>query len=229
MRDTGYACFFCMRPYRYYVGGRHKVNIRFLVALLALGLLAAGGCAAGPKVITDFDPSVEFSAFHTFAFSGMTDRGQEIGASDNSPLRGRVKAMIDEQLAAKGFRQVSVEDRPDLLAHIFFGVKGQQRVENTGTAPVLYNRGYGWGPGYYGRPMETYEYHDGEWDRVNSSRVTIREDREGTLIVDLTESSKKALVWRAVIRAVLGDNLEKNFEMANKGVAEAFKAYPPAK
>jgi hypothetical protein len=59
--------------------------------------------------------------------------------------------------------------------------------------------------------------------------VTIREDREGTLIVDLTESSKKALVWRAVIRAVLGDNLEKNFEMANKGVAKAFKAYPPAK
>ncbi len=77
--------------------------------------------------------------------------------------------------------------------------------------------------------METYEYHDGEWDRVNSSRVTIHEDREGTLIVDLAESSKKALVWRAVIRAVLGDNLEKNFEMANKGVAKAFKDYPPAK
>ena len=34
------------------------VNIRFLIACLALGLLAAGGCA-GPKVITDFDPSAD--------------------------------------------------------------------------------------------------------------------------------------------------------------------------
>ena len=212
------------------------MNIRLLIAGLALGLLAAGGCAAGPKVITDFDPSAQFSAFHTFAFSGITDRGREIGVSDNSPLRGRIKEMIDEQLAAKGFRQVSVEDHPDLLVHIFFGVKDKQHVQSTGMTPGPYGPGYGWGPGYYGRglgyygrPVETYEYHDGEWDRVNSSRVTIHEDREGTLIVDLAESSKKALVWRAVIRAVLGDNLEKNFEMANKGVAEAFKAYPPAK
>jgi hypothetical protein len=205
------------------------MNIKFLIAGLALGLLAAGGCAAGPKVITDFDPSAEFSAFHSFAFSGMTDRGQEIGASDNSPLRGRIKEMIDEQLAAKGVRQVSVEDRPDLLAHVFFGVKGQQRVEATGTGPALYGRGYGWGSGYYAAHTETYEYQDGAWTPAKNSRVTTYEDHEGTLIVDLAESSKKTLVWRAVIRAVLGDNLEKNFEMANKGVAEAFKAYPPAK
>ena len=55
------------------------MNIRLLIAGLALGLLAAGGCAAGPKVLTDFDPSAEFSAFRTFAFSGMTDRGRGVG------------------------------------------------------------------------------------------------------------------------------------------------------
>ncbi|MEI8015948.1 MAG: DUF4136 domain-containing protein [Nitrospira sp.] len=204
-------------------------NFRFLIVWLALGLLAAGGCAAGPKVVTDFDPSAEFSTFHTFAFSGITDRGREVGPSDHSPLRERIKQMIDEQLAAKGFRQVSVEDRPDLLVHLFFGVKGQQHAERTGTTPGLYGPRYGWGPGFYGRPVETYEYHDGEWDRVNSSRVTIHEDREGTLIVDMAEPSKKHLVWRAVIRAVLGDNMEENFTLANKGVAKAFKDYPPAK
>ena len=32
------------------------MNFRFLILSLALGLLAAGGCAAGPKVVTDFDP-----------------------------------------------------------------------------------------------------------------------------------------------------------------------------
>jgi len=201
--------------------------------VLALGLLAAGGCA-GPKVITDFDPSVEFSAFRTFAFSGLMDRGREIGVSDNSPLRRRIIEMVDEQLAAKGLRQVSLEDRPDLLVHIFFGVKDKQHVQSTGMTPGLYGPGYGWGPGYYGmgpgyygRQVEAYEYHDGEWDRVNSNRVTTYEERVGTLIVDLAASSKKELVWRAVIKAALGDNLEENFQMANKGVAKAFEDYPP--
>ena len=205
------------------------MNFRFLILSLALGLLTAGGCAAGPKVVTDFDPSVKFSAFHTFAFSGITDRGREIGPSDHSPLRERIKQMIDEQLAAKGLRQVSMEDHPDLLVHLFFGVKSQQHAERTSTAPGLYGPRYGWGPGFYGRPVETYEYHDGEWDRVNSNRVTTYEERVGTLIVDLAAPSKKELVWRAVIKAALGDNLEENFKMANKGVATAFKSYPPAK
>ena len=165
------------------VGGRHKMNIRFLIAWVALGLLAVGGCA-GPydiTVLTDFNQSAEFSAFHTFAFSGMTDRGQKIAASDTSPLRMRVRTMVDEQLAAKGLRQVGLEDRPDLLVHLVFGVNDADKYQ------------------------------------------------EATLVVNLAESSKKKLVWRAVIRETVGDNLEKNFEMVNKGVAKAFKDYPPAK
>lgn len=194
------------------------MNIRFLIGWLALGLLAAGGCAAGPKVVTDFDPSVEFSAFHTFAFSGITDRGREIGASDHSPLRGRIKAMIDEQLAAKGVRQVGLEDHPDLLVHIFFGVMDELSVESTSRMP-----------GFFGRYVEAYEYHDGGWTPIKTTRVITHEDHEGTLIVDLAKPSKKALVGRAVIRAVLGDSLEENFKLANKGIAEAFKDYPSDK
>ncbi len=194
------------------------MNIRFLVAWLALGLLAAGGCAEGPKVVTDLDPSAEFSAFRTFAFSGITDRGYEVGASDNSPLKRRIQDMVDEQLTAKGVRQVSLEDRPDLLVHLFFGVKDKQRVQNTGMRP-----------GLSGRHVTTYAYHGGDWVPVKSSGATTYEDHEGTLIVDLAESSKKKLVWRAVIRAVLGDSLEENFELANKGIAKAFKDYPAAK
>ena len=211
------------------------MNLRFLIAGLALGLLAAGGCAEGPKVLTDSDPSAEFSVFRTFAFSGMTDRGYEVGPSDHSPLRGRVKEMVDEQLTAKGLRQVSVEDRPDLLVHIFFGVKDKQRVESTDRTPSLYPGRYsgrypGFYPGLYsGREVTAYEYHDGDWVPASSRVVTTYEDHEGALIVDLAESSKKKLVWRAVIRAVLGDNLEKNFELANKGIAKAFKDYPLAK
>ena len=185
------------------------MNVRFLIPWLALGLLAAGGCA-GPKVLTDFDPSAEFSAFRTFAFSGLTDRDQG-GVLDNSLLRKRIEEMVGRQLTAKGLRQVGVEDRSDLLVHFWVGVKDKQRVESTGPTGGAYGGGYGWRAGYYGGGVTTYEY------------------QEGTLIVDLAESSKKELVWRATIVGTLQGSAEKNLEMAQKGVAEAFEDYPPAK
>ena len=159
------------------------VNIRFLILWLALGLLAAGGCSKAYefKVLTDFNRSAEFSAFHTIAYSGMTDRGLEIGASDTSPLRMRIKDIVSKQLAAKGLRQVGLEDRPDLLVHLSFGVN------------------------------DAGEY------------------QEATLLVNLAESSKKKRVWQAVITETVGESLEKNFESVDKGVAKAFKDYPPAR
>jgi hypothetical protein len=205
------------------------MNIRALIACLALGLLIAGGCA-GPDVRTDFDPSADFSAFRSFAYLGITDRGYEVGASDKSPLRRRIEQLVEEQLVAKGVPQVNLEASPDLLVHLFFGVKGQQHVQKTGMAPGLLGRGYGWGPGYsYGGRVTTYEYHDGVWTLAKNSRETIYEDHEGVLIVDLAVPSKKELVWRAVIKAVMGDNLEENFKLADKGIAKAFKNYPPGK
>jgi hypothetical protein len=182
--------------------------MRFLVAGLALGLFAAGGCA-GPKVLTDFDASAEFSAFRTFAFAGLTDRDQG-GVLDNSLLRKRIEEMVSRQLTAKGLRQVDVEDRSDLLVHFWVSVKDKQRVESTGRAGGAYGGRYGSGAGYSGGGVTTYEF------------------QEGTLIVDLTESSKKELVWRATIVGILRDSPEENLEMANKGIAKAFEAYPPA-
>ena len=178
------------------------MNIRFLIAWLALGLLAAGGCV-GPKVQTDFDPSAEFSAYRTFAFTGLTDRDQN-GVLDNSLVRKRIEVMVGQQLTAKGLRQVGLEDHSDLLVHFWIGVKDKQRVESAGGR-------YGWRAGYYGGNVTTYEY------------------QEGTLIVDLVESSKKDLVWRAMIVETLRETPEKNAEMTNKGVATAFEHYPPAK
>jgi len=174
------------------VGRRLTVNIRLLILWLALGLLTAEGCSKVKamyedkryeiKVRTNFDESVDFSSFHTFAHSGMTDRGRQIAATDNkSPLRMRIKEIVNKQLVAKELRQVGLEDRPDLLVHLLFGM------------------------------MDADKY------------------QEATLVVNLAESSNKKRVWQAVITETVGESLEKNFESVDKGVAKAFKDYPPAK
>ena len=186
------------------------MNIRFLLVWLALGLgLLAAGCAGPSKVLTDFDPSAEFPAFRTFAFTGLTDKDQG-GVLDNSLLRKRIEALVGQQLTAKGLQQVGLEERPDLLVHFWVGVKDKQRVESTGMPAGAYGGRYGWGPNYGGN-VTTYDY------------------QEGTLIVDLVESSKKELVWRATIVGTLSGSQEENLKMADTGIAKAFANYPPAR
>ena len=116
------------------------MDIRFLILWLALGLLAAGGCSKVKemyedkryeiKVRTNFDESTDFSSFHTFAHSGMTDRGRKIAATDNkSPLRMRIKEIVNRQLVAKELRQVGLEDRPDLLVDLLFGMMDADKYQ----------------------------------------------------------------------------------------------------
>lgn len=192
------------------------MNVRLLVGCLGLWLLAAAGCAVGPDVVTGSDPTTDFSVFRTFAFSGIKDRGHEVAPTDRSPLRGRIKEMIHKQFADKGVRQVGLNDHPDLLVHLFYGVKDFERIQKA--APM---------PGFSSE-TKTYELTDGNWVPV-PPEVTAQESHQGTLIVDLAESSKKKLVWRAVISAVLTESLQKNFALADRGIAKAFKDYPSTK
>ncbi len=187
--------------------------LRSAVMFLVIVLLASSGCT-GPTVRTDFDSSAEFTKFKTYAFGGLTDVNQG-GVLDNSLMRKRLEQMVDQQLTAKGLQQLSLDQHPDLLVHYWIGVKEKQRVESTGPAVGAYGvrgarGGYGWGAGY-GGGVTTYEY------------------KEGTLVIDLVESTKKDLVWRGTIVATLEDTTDENLELANKGIAKAFQDYPPEK
>jgi hypothetical protein len=179
--------------------------MRPVTALLTLVLLVSSACV-GPDVQTDFDPSANFQKFRTYAFAELTDLNKG-GILDNSLLRKRLDQMVGQQLRNKGLQQVAGNQNPDLLVHYWVGVQEKQQVQSTGPAgPGAYR----WGGGY-GGGVTTYEY------------------KEGTLVVDLIESTKKELVWRATIVAVMGSSAEENADLANKGIAKAFEQYPPMK
>jgi hypothetical protein len=188
--------------------GRDDMKIRLLITCLALVLLAGGGCVE-PKVQTQSDASADFSAFHTFAFVRPPDRTQDRMVADQQ-LRNRIEGMVAQQLTTKGLRQVGLEERPDLLVDLRVGVKEKQQTERTGMVSGGTSTGnYGWRTGYYGGGTTTFEY------------------QEGTLFVDLVESTKKELVWKATIAGTLAESADKNMEMASAGIAKAFEDYPP--
>ena len=178
--------------------------MRYAVALLALALLGTSACV-GPDVRTDFDPSADFTKFRTYAFAELTDLSQT-GLLENSLLRKRLDQMVEQQLMNKGLQQVAGDQQPDLLVHYWVGVTQKQQVVSSGPAgPGPY---YRWGGGY-GGGVTTIEY------------------KEGTLVLDLVESTKKELVWRATIVATLERRTDENLELVDKALAKAFEQYPP--
>ena len=175
----------------------------WLSGIVAMLAACAVGCTS-IDVKTDFDQTVDFSRFKTFAFARMTDLNQG-GVLDNSLLRHRIETGIERELRQKGLTQTDLDHNPDLLVHYWVGVKDKQLVQTTGPA---YGR-YGWGAGY-GGGVSTYEY------------------REGTLVTDLVEPTKKTLVWRASMVADLKDSVKENAELTNKAIKKAFENYPPS-
>ena len=165
-------------------------------------------------VKTDFDPSADFTKFHTFAFAGLTDI-TKTGLLDNSLTRKRIETGVSRELTKKGLQEVKMDERPDLLVHYWLGTKDKQRVQGTTSGPSggyyggYYGGGYGWGANY--NTVTTYEY------------------TEGTLVVDLVEPVKKELQWRATMVAILADTAQENTELGNKAIVKAFENYPPKK
>lgn len=182
---------------------------------LAMVLFCAQACTT-IDVKTDFDPSADFTRFHTFAFAGLTDI-TKTGLLDNSLARKRIEAAVSRELTKKGLREVKMDDRPDLLVHYWLGTKDKQRVQGTSGPSAGY---YGRGGGYYG---------GGYGWGASYSNVTTYEYTEGTLIVDLVEPAKKELQWRAIMVAILEDTAQENIELGNQAIIKAFEHYPPKK
>src|SRR5574337_149878 len=165
---------------------------RWLSGVVAMFVACVVGCTS-VEVKTDFDSTVDFSRFKTFAFTGMTDLNPS-GVLDNSLMRGRLERMIDRELRQKGLTQTSLDQHPDLLVHYWVGVNDKEQLQSRpGDEAFSWGERYGWSSSYSG--VSSYEY------------------REGTRQTELVEPATNTLVWRATIVAELKDGPKKNIEL----------------
>jgi Domain of unknown function (DUF4136) len=177
---------------------------RHIVPFIVTALFTLQACTS-IDVQTDFDRSADFSKFHTFAFAARTDIDRS-GSPDNSLMRKRMESILARELESKGLQQVGIDQNPDLLVDYWVGIEGKQEVQKFGA--VAGPRARRWGGA--------------------SDRVTTYDYKEGTLVVDLVETRKDELVWRATMVADLKDSTRDNIELGNKAITKAFKDYPPS-
>lgn len=169
--------------------------------LLPLALLFLVASCSSVRVTSDYDTTIDFSNYKTFAFYKKGIDKVDISDLD----KRRILKAVESELLALGF---SKSENPDVLVNIF--TKSRQKVD-------VYNDPmyFGWHPWYYGSNFG-----------MHISKYT-----EGTLFIDLIDAHKKELAWQGIGSGALNisGNVAKKEERIKQFVAEIMAKYPPKK
>jgi Domain of unknown function (DUF4136) len=180
--------------------------LRLQTMVLSAGVLAMAACAEG--ISTDYNPSVQFAQYRTFAMVPRPDR------LSHQLLDDRIREDVAFQLGKKGLTQTN-RDQADLL--VGYGIVDHTYKE-------VYHTGWPYGPGWGWRyyrwgvawPMDTREI----------ARYT-----DGTVVVSLVDAKTHRAVWQGqaqdVLRLPVG-NPEHASDQLAQAVARIFHKFPPA-
>jgi hypothetical protein len=176
----------------------------FRCSLAIVVALVVSGCAGGPSIRTDFDPTANFSSYRTYELAGQ-------GTSHvlNPLLSERVRVAIERNLDARSFTRSTT---PDFAVSFTLGARDRVQMTEMGAYQPYY-------PGY-GR---AYRYG---WARPYST-TEIRTITEGSLVIDIYDAHTKKPVWqgRATQTISPGQVDEKDIDRA---VAAALAKFPPS-
>lgn len=168
-----------------------------LLPLLAIFIVSS---CCSVRVNTDYDKSVNFSQYKTYAFYKNGIDKVEISDLDKK----RILRSIDETMATKGFTK---SETPDLWINI--NTKSEKNVNvNQFSAGYGYGWGYGWNP-YWG------------------GNYSVNTNTEGVLTIDLIDAKKKELIWQGVGSGYLTQNVDKKDEVIKNFVTQILAQYPP--
>ena len=147
--------------------------------LLIIFVLGWTSCST-ISVVVDFDETVDFAQYRSFAFVRPRQQAQVGGGRIRNPLFNQdVMREIKPVLESKGLTEATSRERADLLVVFYAAVQNRRD----------------WVP-----PT----YRVGRWGRVWSTRPGhFQRVKEGTLVIDMVDNRKKELVWQGVGQGVL--------------------------
>jgi len=163
--------------------------------LICLGILTFS--CSSVRVFSDFDNSINFDNYKSFAF--FKPGVEEVEISDLD--KRRILKSIERSLEAKN---LVLSSNPDLLINI--SVKATDRLF------INPNNGWGWGwnPWLY-----------------NSNFNSISTQTRGELFIDIIDSKSKLLIWQGKGYGGINEYMKNRDERINLFVSQILKNYPP--
>jgi hypothetical protein len=179
-------------------------NFLYLFGALVLLSIAAPLFA---RTVVDFDPSLDFSRYQTFAFVGPVENMVMLQA-DPEIVDLRLRRAVTRELTKRGLREVQPNQNPSLIVRYWANTSSQVDIAVLGK----------WGP--YG----PYINSDWAWEYNN---VSASSAKEGSVIIDLIDPHTKNLVWRVyLIRKI--SNADKDWNKVDDDLAKGFESFPPS-
>jgi ABC-type glycerol-3-phosphate transport system substrate-binding protein len=182
--------------------------------LFLLAAIVLSGCS-GIKVVSDFDPTVDFTQYKTFEYYGWLEESDKLL---NDLDKRRIESAFGAEFEARGLKYV--EEGGDIVVGLF--IVAQQKTQTTATTTSMggygggYGGYYGYGPGWgWGGGHSTTTYS--EYDYV-----------EGTLVCDIYDKTKEQLVWEGIGTATIKENPKNREESIPAAVKKIMAEYPVA-
>jgi Domain of unknown function (DUF4136) len=173
--------------------------------LLCWLLVAApvGGCAS-PEIGYDFDRSVNFSAYQSYAWIPGAQEATGDRRLDSSLIDARIRSAIDAQLRSKGYA-ATANGKPQFFVAYHIGMK--DLLKGSSTQNYIGDRAHG-----------TY-----------TTLSDIQQYKEGTLLIDIVDAESKQLVWQASALAKVEEGLtpKERDERINGIVRAMLSHFPP--
>jgi hypothetical protein len=177
-----------------------------LSLLVVTGLLFQG-CASGPRILTNSDPSADWTSFRTFGFFQPlgTDRG-----SVRSITSTQLMDSVTREMQAAGFARA--DSNPDLLINFVVSTRETLQTRPSTSVNMHHSRG-------------RYSTWNGWSAGMSTTEVVQR--TEGTLAVDIVDRERNQLVWEGAATGRVSNNTRQNQEaVLDQAIADIFTKFP---
>jgi hypothetical protein len=185
--------------------------------LVPAALFLMWGCNSSPiKSTHDYDPTINFSGYKTYAF--ISERPM-IAAGDSVPnplTEGRLMQAIRDQMDAKGFREVGDPEQANMAIAFTVGSRDQVRVDSY---PTSYRSGFYGGGGFYGSRG---------YGGVYGTETVVRQYTQGQLAVDIFDVATHRPAYHGTAsKKITSSDREDPRTLLRAAAAEALGGFPP--
>jgi len=179
-------------------------RLRSSLLLISFTLIAA--CASDSRITSDFDDSLDFSAYRTFNFSSPT----EVENPDfPENLRLHYSAAIEQQMLERGYTRANY---PDIVIDVSVALKDMTSAPKVATRNLRTRR-----PMYPHSTAATACPDSGDYNgqvgRSSSSAgslSTLCKFKEGSIKVDMMDADLRQTIWTGMLHIRIDDN-EKSY------------------
>jgi hypothetical protein len=158
------------------------------VFLVLIALITITGCASGPSIHTNSDPTADFMGISTFGF--MQPLSTDSGNVQTLLSTHLIDATTDE-LGMRGWRLD--QNNPDVLINFLFETQEQIRSRNTSASVSSMHRS-----GRYGG-----------WGATMST-PTIEQTTQGALSIDVIDPAQNRMIWEGTATNRVTDSIRDN-------------------